>query len=139
VDYGLRTVGKNWSRAGYELVPLITSQIAVRCSLDILLLRQEGNKKFIFEGGDIDGQLKTLFDALKIPANAKEAGGQGPRDDETPFFCLLEDDKFISEVHVVSDELLLLPNRPDIKTNDAFVVINVKIEHKDPGTFDRFF
>jgi hypothetical protein len=140
VELGIAAIGKNWSRAGFEFVPLVMSTLVLRCSLDIMLLRHEGNKKFIFEGSDIDAQLKTLFDALRIPNTAAEANGEGPYEGETPFFCLLEDDKLITEVHVVSDELLLLPNRPEIDVNDAFAVIGVRINHKDPGTtWDRFF
>ena len=131
-------IGNNWNRSGYQCVPLVTQELALRCSLDILLLRP-GEDKFIFEQGDIDGQVKTLFDALKIPKNLAEAGGTAPGKDETPFFCLLEDDKLISEVRVVSDRLLLLPHEREVKANDAFAVIHVRINHKTPGTFDQWF
>ena len=137
-DYGIKATGGNWRKAGYDLVPLVTTDMALRCSLDILLLRPE-TERFIFEGGDIDGQVKTLFDALRIPKDEGETGGMGPQEDETPFFCLLEDDKLITEVRVTADKLLLLPNHREVKENEAFVVIHVKLNHRNARTFDNWF
>jgi hypothetical protein len=137
-EFGLIAIGRNWERAGYHFVPLVTSDMVLRCSLDILLLRPE-EKKYIFKMGDIDGQLKTLFDGLKIPTNEDETGKSPPQSDEDPFFCLLEDDSLITEVSVKTDQLLLLPNREKIKATDSFVVIDVKLNHKDPRTFDNYF
>jgi hypothetical protein len=135
---GIAATGRNWQRAGFDFVPLVTSKFALRCSIDVLLLRPE-EKKYVFEQGDIDGQLKTLFDALRIPKESSEAGGNIPADDEKPFFCLLEDDRLISEVHVTADQLLLLPNMRETKASDAFVNIHVKINHTVGSPFDRWF
>lgn len=135
---GLKYIGKQWNRAGYDLIPLVTQKFVLRCSLDVMLLRP-GDKHFIFEQGDIDGQLKTLVDALRIPTTVEEAGGIGPQDGETPLFCLLENDNLVTEVHMVSDELLLLPHEKEVRANDAFVVIHVRLNHAHPGTFDRYF
>jgi hypothetical protein len=135
---GLRNIGKQWHAAGYDLVPLVTPDMGLRCSLDILLLRPEEDR-FIFRMGDVDGQLKTLFDALRMPANLEEAGGTGPQEDEAPFFCLLQDDRLISEVRVTTDQLLLLPNHREVKANDAHAVIHVKLNHKNARTFDNYF
>jgi hypothetical protein len=135
---GITAIGTNWSRAGYQFIPLVTSHIAVRCSLDVLLLRPEEDR-FIFKRGDIDGQIKTLFDALRIPCDLAEAGGVGPQDDETPFFCLLENDNLISEVRLTTDQLLLLPTERKVRANTCTVVIHVKLNHKTPGTFDQYF
>ena len=113
------------------------NKIPLRCSLDILLLRPE-ETKFIFTQGDIDGQLKTLFDALRLPKEEEEPSEASPLEDETPFFCLLEDDRLISEVHVTADQLLLLPNKREVKANDAFVTVHVKINHIGGNPFDRW-
>jgi hypothetical protein len=102
------------------------------------LALKAGKHDFIFEQGDIDGQVKTLFDALKIPAQAQGVDTV-PLEDETPFFCLLEDDRLISDVRVTTDELLLLPNEKEVKANDAFAIIHVKLDHKTPRTFDKYF
>jgi len=138
-DLGIKTLGERCPKeGGYRLVPLVTEDMALRCSLDILLLRPE-EKKLIFESGDIDGQLKTLFDALRIPKNLSQTGGIGPQEDETPFFCFLEDDRLITEVRVTTDKLLLLPEKKEIKPNDSFVVIHVKLNHRSARTFDNYF
>ena len=130
---GIAMIGKNWNRAGYDFVPIVTDKFAVRCSLDILLLRPEEDR-FVFTQGDIDGQVKTIFDALRIPANLNEMGGVLPQPDEMPFYCLLTDDKLISEVRVNADQLLMLPNKAKVEANDAFVVIHVKINGKYGGS-----
>ncbi|MGO9093587.1 MAG: hypothetical protein ACLQGV_00040 [Bryobacteraceae bacterium] len=136
-EHGVKAIGKKWSMFGYEFVPMITAEHAVRCSLDILLLRPEG-KGFIHEQGDIDGQLKTVFDALRLPKSPGQLAGVKPQEDETPFFCLLEDDCLISEVHINSDQLLLLPHQREIKANDAFVIIHVRTNAKTPGAMGNF-
>src|SRR5206468_2288626 len=103
-----------------------------------LLLRPEEDR-FIFTQGDIDGQIKTIFDALQLPKSLKQAGGIGPQDDEAPFFCLLEDDCLISEVRVTTEQLLLLPQAREVKANDAFVVLHVKINARYPGAVGNFW
>lgn len=137
LDAGLSAIGKEWSSLGYEFIPMVTTKHHMRCSLDILLLRPEEDR-FIFRQGDVDGQIKTMFDALRIPKTSQEVGGIGPQDDETPFFCLLDDDRLISEVKVSVDQLLLLPSTREVKPNDAFVVIQVKINPRYPGAIGNF-
>jgi hypothetical protein len=123
---GLNRIAFTFERNGYGFVPLVTEEKFLRCSLDILLLRP-GEPKLIRNSGDLDAKVKTVFDALKMPASLDECGGIGPQEDETPFFCLLQDDKLISEIKVSSDELLALPLTREPKPNDAFLVIRVKL------------
>jgi hypothetical protein len=136
IKLGLEAIGRKWSRAGYNFVPLATADMNPRCSLDILLLRPEDNR-YVLNQGDLDGQVKTLVDALKMPQQGQDVG-IGPKEDENPFFCLLEDDRLISEVRVVADQLLLLPHEREAKPTDAFAVIHVKLSHKHPGAFDQW-
>jgi len=137
VAVGIAAIGKQWTKVGYDFVPMVTTKDAIRCSLDILLLRPD-EERFVFTQGDIDGQIKTLFDALNLPRSLEQVGGMAPQDDETPFFCLLEDDRLISEVRVNSDQLLLLPGERQVKANDAFAVIHVKLNYKGPRFWDRY-
>lgn len=136
-DLGVKAMGEKWSRAEFKCVPLVTPDMGLRCGLDILLLRPEEDR-FIFKAGDVDGQIKTLFDALRIPQNKGETGGIGPQADECPLFCLLEDDTLISEVKVSTDRLLLLPGQRDVRPNDALVVIHVMLNHRPHRTFDNY-
>ena len=135
---GLKQIGRTWARGGFNFIPLVTADMALRCSIDITLLRPE-EERLIFKTGDIDGQLKTLFDALRMPSNVGESGGMGPKEDEDPFFCLLEDDRLISEVKVNTDTMLLLPNKREVRANDAHAIIHVKLNHRNARTFDNYF
>ncbi len=137
-ERGVSNIGKNWSRGGYNLVPLVTPEMTARCSLDILLLRPE-HDRYILKSGDTDNKLKTLFDALRLPSNAAETGGTPQLADEDPLFCLLEDDGLISEVKVSTDQLLMLPNTRRLRADDAYAVIKVRVNHKNARTFDNYF
>jgi hypothetical protein len=130
---GLNYLSEHWERAGYKLVPLVTKEMFLRCSIDILLLRPE-EPRYVMNSGDLDAKVKTIFDALRIPDNLAEAGGQGPQTDETPFYCLLADDKLISSLSVTTDKLLVLPTQRDVRPNDAFAVVHVRLQ-PTPGKF----
>jgi hypothetical protein len=73
------------------------------------------------------------------PKTLEEAGGIGPQEDESPFFCLLQDDKLISEVSVTTDQLLVLPKERQVTPNDVFLVIHVHLNPMNAGTFDQYF
>jgi hypothetical protein len=94
----------NYSRNGYRFVPLVTEDMRLSCGLEILFLRQDGP---ILQTGDIDGRLKTLFDALTMPRHEEQLkGNETPLESENPFYCLLEDDALVSKVEVETDILL---------------------------------
>jgi hypothetical protein len=135
---GIESISYKWERAGFKFVPLVTEKLSLRCRLEILFLRPE-ERHYVMQSGDLDGRLKTVFDALRIPKNSEETGNLGPQNDETPFFCLLEDDNLISEVSITTDQLLVLPKEREVKANDAFLIIHVQINHRNPGTYDQYF
>jgi len=137
-EIGIRTIGKEFHRAGFDLVPLVMKELALRCALDILLLRPEEDR-FIFTQGDIDGQVKTLLDALRMPNDPSETRDASPEADEHPLFCLLEDDKLISEIKVTTDQLLMLPRQKEVRANDCFVAIHVRLNHRDARGLDNYF
>lgn len=115
----------NYAKCGYRFVPLVSSYDGVACALDILFLRRDDPGNLIQSGGDIDNRIKVLFDALRIPRGCQELAGQNPTEDENPFFCLLEDDRLITEVKVTTDRLLLPPGEGD-HLNDVHLVIHVR-------------
>ena len=139
IDRGIASLGFNYEKAGYRFVPLVTERFALRCSVDMLILRPDESQIIHSDSSDLDGKVKTIFDALQIPKDLINAGGTGPQPDETPFYCLLEDDKLISELHVTADQLLALPGQRSPKASDSFIVIHVKINHRGGGPFDRWF
>lgn len=124
---GLKQIAANWNRCGFNFLPLVTEQLCLHCALDILFLRRE-EKNYILQSGDIDGRLKTLFDALRIVDKKDELPPRAaPEQDEDPFFCLLQDDKLISEVHVKTGPLLMLPDTKIADKHDVYLQIGVRL------------
>ena len=92
---------------GFTFAPLICERMHALAELSMILLWPQRPGSIIKSGGDIDNRLKTLFDALKMPSEPTALPrGAIPQPDETPFFCLLEDDSLIARVNVETDRLL---------------------------------
>ena len=109
--------------AGFKFAPLVSARIHLIAELDILLLRPEPPGAIVTQGGDIDNRIKTLLDALKVPSEPNALPkNAAPRSDETPFFCLLEDDNLITKVSVESDRLL----EPVKTPSEVVLLIRVK-------------
>jgi hypothetical protein len=122
---GLRSLASEWNEFGFNFLPLVQKNYCLACSLDILFLRK-GGPGHLVTNGDLDGRIKTLFDALQKPQQKNECGGETPEEDEDPFYVLFQNDKLISEIKVTTDELFnyegdFLPN------SHAHLVISVKL------------
>jgi hypothetical protein len=116
----LDELADKYTRLGSRFVPLINQNYGLSCALDILLLRREQPGRVVMQSGDIDNRIKTLFDGLRMPTTVEEAG---PLDAAAnPFFCLLESDTLIDEVHVVTDMLLIPHNRLQEKNHVRAVI-----------------
>lgn len=85
-------------------VPLITPRMEAQCRLAILLGRPTKPGKLIYEGGDIDGRLKTLFDSLAVPKNVEQVSSGDCS--LTEYLCLLGDNSLITDVSIESYQLL---------------------------------
>jgi hypothetical protein len=109
----------------YEFLPLIGDEYGVSCSLDILFLRRDAPGGLVSHGGDIDNRLKVLFDSLRIPLEVVEMPDSPAAEDEQPFYCLMEDDKFVDQMSVTTDRLLV-PRGPGENIHDVTLVIRVK-------------
>ena len=122
-------------RHGFRWIPLVSETRACWCALDILFLRRDMPGNLVVSGGDIDNRIKTLFDGLKYPSSRQELGNAVPGPGEDPFYCLLEDDKLITELRIRTDRLLKpIPQSGSI--NDVLLVIHVKTGTVD---FDEVF
>lgn len=124
IDY----LADQFSEFGYRFVPLVTADLFLWCGIEVLYLRPEKPGR-ILQGSDIDGHLKTLFDALKKPQQKQDLGGYdipGPAED--PFFCLLQNDSLVSHVSIEADRMLdpLLGGLPN--KDDARLVIKVTLK-----------
>ena len=118
-------------RFGYRFVPLVTDALGLGCQLEILMLRPDGPGVQLVHSGDLDNRLKTVFDALRMPADKNELGGfDKPGVDEDPFYCLLADDKFIDRVAVTTDTLLrpILNESGNDNQNGVMLVIGVTLK-----------
>jgi hypothetical protein len=110
----LRRVGQ------YHFGPLISSYFDLVASLEIVMLRPEPEGRIFVRSGDIDNRLKTLLDALKVPnETAALPDNVPPSSDETPFFCLLEDDSLITNVDIQTAHWL----EPDVQDSDEVVLL----------------
>ena len=116
----------DYARCGYRFLPLVGTVAGDEaCALDILFLRRDQPGDLVKHGGDIDNRMKVLLDALRMPEECQEVCGESPSDDQNPFYCLLKDDKLITELRIVTDRLLS-PVATDEHINDVYLVINVK-------------
>lgn len=114
---------------GYKFVPLVTEELDLLCSIDILFLRPDRPGSVVW-AGDIDNRLKTLLDALRVPEAAENYVSTPPSADMDPFFVLLEDDKLITRVSVETDRLLAPVNGDNA---DVRLVLHVKIKPFAPA------
>lgn len=116
----------------FTFVPLITVEMNVVAELSITLLRPEPPGGLITQGGDIDNRLKTLFDALAMPRYLSALpSGAAPAPDQTPFFCLLEDDNLVVNVSVRTEQLLEPGNTASIV--DASIYVRTRVTRSTMG------
>ena len=121
----IEELSKLFDMYGFNFVPLVTTNLKLICGLDILFLRPEPPGSVV-QSGDIDNRIKTLLDALRIPTPNEAYADLVAEPDETPFFCLLEDDRLITKLAVETDTLLQdVGLDPD--SRDARLVITVRL------------
>ena len=117
---------------GRTFFPLVRESLALKCGLRILFLRKEPPGR-IYQGGDIDNRLKTLFDALSIPKPEQIVPDKSIDD---PIYCLLQDDALISQIDVDTRQLL---SRPNGSKHDVHLVIEVDIRVTNPRSYNQAF
>lgn len=119
------SMSARYSHYGWNFVPLVTSDLGLMCSLDILFLRPDPPGS-VLQSGDIDNRLKTLFDALQIPDANQNYQQRTCVPENRPFFCLMENDRLITKVSVETDQLLqFVTSKQDI--NEVRLVITVTL------------
>ena len=115
-----------------EFFPLVRKSFALTCGLKVLFLRKEDPGR-VYQGGDMDNRLKTLFDALSIPNDQQLV------DDptlENPIYCLLEDDALISGCEIETRRLL---SRPNASPHEVHLVIEVDIRVMQSRLYNQPF
>ena len=106
-------------------VPLVRESLYLTCALDIHFLRYGDPGALVTQGGDLDGRLKALFDALRMPNEAEERAGTPAAD---PCYCLLESDTLISDLSVKTGRLLGRDADPRKRPHLARLTIDVTVK-----------
>ncbi len=76
--------------------------------------------------GDIDNRIKTLLDALQVPNLGDQVPKEWiPSEEENPLYCLMEDDRLINSLTIITDRLLA-PITESESVNDVMLIIHVK-------------
>ena len=124
----LKLLADNRPLKDYRFLPLVSTDLSLWCGLEILYLRPSPPGE-IFQQGDIDNRIKTLFDALRRPTQLQELGNPypPPGPDETPFYVLLDDDSLVAKLSVDTDIMLepLIGGIPE--DTDARLIITVTV------------
>jgi hypothetical protein len=112
---------------GFGFIPIVRESLALACELDITFLRKEEPGSLVFQGGDIDGRLKTFFDALRIPDGAEiKEGKPDYMPVAQPLYCLMETDALIAGYRVRTDRLLTAPQQ-DIHEVHLVAEVTVRV------------
>ena len=119
---------------GAYFLPLVRETFALHCGLEILFLRNEPPGK-IYQGGDIDGRVKTLLDSLSVPQHAEQIL-ETKSTVHDPIYCLVEDDSLISGINVETERLLSPVDEPK---NYVRLVIRVSVRVKRPTIYNQLF
>lgn len=109
-------------------IPVVSARVHLVGVISVLLFRQQAAGQLLYEGGDLDNRVKTLLDALRVPSEA-EAGqiAHLAKDDEEPFFCVLQDDALVTKLTIDTDRLLE-PAPP----NQVLAIIHVHVRASRP-------
>jgi hypothetical protein len=60
IDIGINQIADKYQRFGYRFVPLVTEELSVRCSIDVLFLRPQASG-LLMEGGDLVSRPGNSF------------------------------------------------------------------------------
>ena len=119
-------------RGGRQFLPLVRNSLLLKCRLKITFLRKENSGR-VYQGGDLDNRLKTLFDALAVP-NGDQVVTDNTISD--PIYTLLEDDALITGFDVESRRLL---SRPDASIHETRIIIEVDVRVTQPRMYNQPF
>jgi len=97
----------------FEFAPLVLRKHCAWVALEVQMLRPGPISGVVGKSGDIDNQMKTLLDALAVPPETQLPEDDHPRGDESPFYCLLEDDSLVSDLKISVKELLAPTSEPN--------------------------
>jgi len=92
-------------RGQHDFVPLVSQMRSGLVKVRIEIYRRQELGGIFDPGGDLDNQVATVLDGLRIPQDDNEAKSLGlPVNGRC--FCFLEDDSLISVITIESRQLL---------------------------------
>jgi hypothetical protein len=112
------------SGASASYIPIVRRSLYLAAAVDVLFLWHEEPRSLMQQGGDLDGRLKTLFDALKMP-DPKDSNYKGARPTADPLYVAPEDDALISDFSIKSGSLL---GRGAKKKHEVRLTIDITIK-----------
>ena len=92
----------------HQYLPLVRESLHLNCSLGITFLRHDDPGAIVTQGGDLDGRIKCLLDALTMPKS--EIAVRYPPARE-PMHCLMESDSLVSDLDIETGRLLIPGDR----------------------------
>jgi hypothetical protein len=111
--------------SGRNFMPLVTTRLQLKCSLDILMLVRPGSS-YLYSGGDIDNRAKTLIDGLRKPQQPNEIDENLQVIDlDDRIYTLLEDENLLHEVKLRYETLNDFDPQED--TSIVFALIEARI------------
>jgi hypothetical protein len=113
--------------------PLVRESYALHCGLKIVFLRKEPPGK-VYQGGDIDGRIKTIIDALTMPRHVEQILEKNGKSE--PIYCLMEDDSLISGFQVESERLL---GDQSNSADYAKLIIEVDVRVRQATVYNQSF
>jgi hypothetical protein len=128
---------KSIEKHGVWFKPLVRDTFALHCGLKILFLRQELPGR-VYQGGDLDGRIKTLVDALTMPQHLEQVLDPGWQTTENePMYCVMEDDSLISGLNVESEHLLAAGDTVPIDFVKLTIEVDVRVRR--PKMYNQSF
>ena len=119
-------------RQDVKFMPLVRNSLLLSCGLKITFLRSEPPGR-VYQGGDLDNRLKTLFDALSVPNNDQIVPDS---ESPNPIYCLLEDDSLITAVDIDTHRLLAPPNA---SKHHVKLIVEVSVRVTQPRGYNQIF
>ena len=113
--------------------PLVRESYALHCGLKVLFLRKEAPGK-VYQGGDIDGRMKTLIDTLAMPQHVEQIIEKNTKLE--PIYCVMEEDSLVSGLHIESERLLSDDNH---QRNYVRLLIEVDVRVRQCTIYNQSF
>jgi len=82
-----------------QFYAIARSKLHLKCELDVDILVNHDLASIVNNAGDLDNRIKTLLDALRVPAAPQEIQGHMPTN-IVDYCCLLENDILISALRI---------------------------------------